>query len=169
MLTPEQLAALTASTASPVPLPEADAPYLVVTSGAQAGASIKLSQGAKVNEWEIGRDEERDIRFDEDGVSGFHAKIVNEGARWKVMDQMSANGTLVNEKRGTISFLSSGDRIRFGPVECIFQLPEASASRRGAAARSGTAGSSAGRSLWGIAALVVVVLVAAAAYFLLAG
>ena len=36
---------------------------------------------------------------------------------------MSANGTFVNGAKSNISFLASGDRIRFGPIECVFQLP----------------------------------------------
>src|SRR5690606_39092420 len=126
MLNPEQLQALLSQSPSSLqPLAAADAPLLTVTSGKQAGTAIKLVAGQETNVWNIGSDSERDIVFDEDGVSGFHAKIVNEGKRWKVIDQMSANGTLVNEKRGSISFLSSGDRIRFGPVECVFHLPSA--------------------------------------------
>ncbi len=165
LLDPEQLQALMGSSPSPEPLAAADAPHLVVMTGAQAGATLKLAAGAQANVWDVGRDAGRDIRFDEDGVSGFHAKIVNEGARWKVIDQMSANGTLVNEKRGTISFLSSGDRIRFGPVECVFQLPAGSQGGRAARSR----GASARRSPWGIIAAVVVVAAAVLVYFLFAG
>ncbi len=36
---------------------------------------------------------------------------------------MSANGTFVNGKRSNMSYLDNGDRIRFGPVECIFKTP----------------------------------------------
>ncbi|MFW6094730.1 MAG: FHA domain-containing protein, partial [Pseudomonadota bacterium] len=135
MLDPEQLQALL-SDAKPSagPMADVDAPYLTVTSGTQAGASIKLVAGEETSVWNIGSDAERDIVFAEDGVSGFHAKILNEGNRWKVIDQMSANGTLVNEKRGSISFLSSGDRIRFGPVECIFHLPASQQNPSGGAA-----------------------------------
>jgi pSer/pThr/pTyr-binding forkhead associated (FHA) protein len=57
------------------------------------------------------------------GVSGFHAKIVNEASRWKLIDQMSANGTFVNGAKSNISYLAAGDRIRFGPIDCVFQLP----------------------------------------------
>jgi pSer/pThr/pTyr-binding forkhead associated (FHA) protein len=153
-------ALLAAAKPSPNALVDTDVPYLVVTAGAQAGSTIKLQAGAQANLWDVGRDAERDIRFDEDGVSGFHAKIVNEGARWKVIDQMSANGTLVNEKRGTISFLSAGDRIRFGPVECVFQLPSTASGRRPPAA--GGKGPSRSLALWiGLGALVAVAVVAA--------
>ncbi len=76
------------------------------------------------------------------GVSALHAKIVNEGERWKVLDQMSANGTFVNGKRANVSYLSSGDRVRFGPVECVFHTDGSSAraitaSQRMVAAEAG--------------------------------
>ena len=105
-----------------------DAPVLAVSSGSRAGARIPLvaAQAAK-REWGIGCDADRDIVFADKGVSGRHAKIVNEGMRWKLIDQLAANGTFVNGNRTNMSFLSSGDRLRFGPVECIFQLPAASA------------------------------------------
>jgi pSer/pThr/pTyr-binding forkhead associated (FHA) protein len=101
-----------------------DAPVLAVSSGSRAGARIPLvaAQAAK-REWGIGCDADRDIVFADKGVSGRHAKIVNEGMRWKLIDQLAANGTFVNGNRTNMSFLSSGDRLRFGPVECIFQLP----------------------------------------------
>ena len=70
------------------------------------------------------------MQFQDSGVSALHAKIVNEGERWKVLDQMSANGTYVNGKRSNVSYLTSGDRVRFGPVECIFQGSRAAAAPR---------------------------------------
>ena len=100
------------------------APYLQVSSGMAAGTRLKLGPGQQTSMWEVGSEPERDIVLTDDGVSGFHAKIVNEGARWKIIDQMSANGTYVNERKSNISYMASGDRVRFGPVECVFHLPE---------------------------------------------
>ena len=74
-------------------------------------------------EWSVGSDEGREIRIQRDGVSGLHAKIVNAGKQWKVVDQVSGNGTFVNGKRVNVSYLNSGDRIAFGPAECVFQAP----------------------------------------------
>jgi pSer/pThr/pTyr-binding forkhead associated (FHA) protein len=103
-----------------------DAPLLVVSSGSRAGARVPLvaAQSAK-REWSVGCDADREIVFTDKGVSGRHAKIVNEGTRWKLIDQLAANGTFVNGNRTNMSFLTAGDRLRFGPVECIFQLPAA--------------------------------------------
>ena len=57
-----------------------------------------------------------------------HAKLVSDGKRWKVVDQLSANGTFVNGKRCNVSYLAAGDRIAFGSVECTFQLPKGGAA-----------------------------------------
>jgi pSer/pThr/pTyr-binding forkhead associated (FHA) protein len=113
-----------------------DGPHLHVVSGSRAGLNIKLAVGESGNrEWTLGSQADREVQFQDSGVSALHAKIVNEGARWKVLDQMSANGTFVNGKRSNVSYLSSGDRVRFGPVECVFQTSRAPA----AAKRAGSA------------------------------
>lgn len=102
-------------------MPTLDGPHLQVVSGSRAGLSIKLAVGESgMKEWTIGSQSEREVQFQDSGVSALHAKIVNEGARWKVLDQMSANGTFVNGKRSNMSYLANGDRLRFGPVECVF-------------------------------------------------
>jgi pSer/pThr/pTyr-binding forkhead associated (FHA) protein len=112
-----------------------DAPHLHVVSGGRAGLNIKLTVGESgVREWTIGSQADREVQFQDSGVSALHAKIVNEGERWKVLDQMSANGTFVNGKRSNVSYLTAGDRVRFGPVECIFQVSRAGAAPRRAAA-----------------------------------
>ena len=101
-----------------------DGPHLHVVSGSRTGLNIKLTVGESgVKEWTIGSQADREVQFQDSGVSALHAKIVNEGERWKVLDQMSANGTFVNGKRSNVSYLTAGDRVRFGPVECIFQTP----------------------------------------------
>ncbi len=103
-----------------------DAPYVGVKSGRSAGENLKLKPGPSGNVWKIGSDSNNDIAIGDDGVSGFHATIKNEGNRWKLTDQMSANGTFVNGAKIGVHFLSSGDRIRFGPIDCVFQLPSGS-------------------------------------------
>jgi pSer/pThr/pTyr-binding forkhead associated (FHA) protein len=119
---PAQMKQMASAAPPVVPLPSAvDGPHLQVVSGTRAGLNIRLAVGDSGNaEWTIGSQADREVQFMDPGVSALHAKIVNEGERWKVLDQMSANGTFVNGKRTNVSYLASGDRVRFGPVECIF-------------------------------------------------
>ena len=118
-----------------------DGPHLHVVSGSRTGLNIKLTVGESgVREWTIGSQSDREVQFQDSGVSALHAKIVNEGERWKVLDQMSANGTYVNGKRSNVSYLTAGDRVRFGPVECIFQSSRAGAAPRRSASSSSEAG-----------------------------
>jgi len=139
-----------------------DGPHLHVVSGSRTGLNIKLTVGQSgVREWTIGSQADREVQFQDSGVSALHAKIVNEGERWKVLDQMSANGTYVNGKRSNVSYLSAGDRVRFGPVECIFQTSRASAAPRRSASSggSGERGESKSKTLLiaGIAFVVTIV------------
>ena len=108
-----------------------DGPHLQVVSGSRSGLNIRLAVGDSGNaEWTIGSQVDREVQFQDSCVSALHAKIVNEGERWKVLDQMSANGTFVNGKRANVSYLASGDRVRFGPVECVFHVDGSSNSVR---------------------------------------
>lgn len=129
---PAQLKQMVNAPASaPVNTAAIDGPHLHVVSGSRAGLNIKLTVGdSGMKEWTIGSQHDREVQFQDTGVSALHAKIVNEGERWKLLDQMSANGTFVNGKRSNVSYLSSGDRVRFGPVECVFQTSRGGASRR---------------------------------------
>jgi pSer/pThr/pTyr-binding forkhead associated (FHA) protein len=115
-----------------------DTPLLIVPGDPDGSMRVQLRANASdKQEWTVGSEGEREILIKRMGVSALHAKIVNDGKRWKVIDQLSANGTFVNGKRCNVSFLSSGDRIAFGTVECIFQLP---AGAQSALASSGGAG-----------------------------
>ncbi len=109
-----------------------DVPMLVIRSGRRAGETVRLeSSNATSGTWSIGSDADRDIILADDGVSGRHATLRNDGKRWRIADQMSANGTFVNGAKVNAQFLSSGDRLRFGQVECGFQLPTGAARKDG--------------------------------------
>jgi hypothetical protein len=114
-------------------------PQLTIYDGGGLPLTVQL-RGSDPNncEWNIGSDEGREIRITRDGVSGLHAKIVNSEKVWKVVDQVSGNGTFVNGKRVTVSYLKNGDRIAFGPAECVFQAPDSKAT---AATRPSSPGS----------------------------
>jgi pSer/pThr/pTyr-binding forkhead associated (FHA) protein len=125
---PAQMKQMASSAAPVAAAPSAvDGPHLQVVSGSRTGLNIQLAVGDSGNaEWTIGSQADREVQFMDSGVSALHAKIVNEGERWKVLDQMSANGTFVNGKRANVSYLASGDRVRFGPVECVFRTDASS-------------------------------------------
>lgn len=117
-------------------------PCLTVTSGGREGAVISLAGGdANGGEWTIGRGAECAIRFDETDISEWHAKIVREGQKWKLIDAISSNGSFVNDLRVGMSYLSPGDCLRFGRTECVFHLPGAAATAR---ARNPTASNGGG-------------------------
>jgi len=96
-------------------------PHLLVMTGADAGTVLKFGDDA--SEWSIGTDADRELNLADSGISAFHAKISHEDGRWKVIDQMSANHTFVNDQQTTVSYLRHGDRVRFASVECEIRLP----------------------------------------------
>jgi pSer/pThr/pTyr-binding forkhead associated (FHA) protein len=54
-------------------------------------------------------------------VSRVHAEIRSEGDQWVIVDLDSTNGTRVNGAPVTSAPLRSGDRIRLGEVEALFE------------------------------------------------
>lgn len=149
--------ALKAGGAGPSPAADTQVPYLIVQTGSRAGEQISLrGAGPTKKEWHVGSDPDREIVLTDAGVSGKHAKIVNDGESWKLIDQLASNGTFVNGTRTILSFLNSGDRLRFGPVECVFQLPTQARAARSA----GSSASKRGGRLVRFAAIALVSLVA---------
>jgi pSer/pThr/pTyr-binding forkhead associated (FHA) protein len=106
-------------------------PQLRIYDGAQPRVVQLLTSDPSKREWSVGSDEGREIRIQREGVSGLHAKIINAGKVWKVVDQVAANGTFVNGERVNMRYLNSGDRIDFGPVESVFEAPGLAATARG--------------------------------------
>ncbi|MGH8495956.1 MAG: FHA domain-containing protein [Gammaproteobacteria bacterium] len=133
-LTKEEIEKLRSQSAPAKAAGKVDEPCLEVCSGSSTGKQVKLQGGRGETEWGIGSDASRDIVLGDEGVSAYHAKLVNAGKTWKLIDQMSANGTWVNGRKANISYLSPGDRIKFGPVECVFHAP--GGGTRGTARRS---------------------------------
>jgi len=64
----------------------------------------------------IGRGLAADLQLDEGSVSRRHAIFVNRGFGARILDDRSANGTLVNGRRVTQADLRSGDVIVLGRV-----------------------------------------------------
>jgi pSer/pThr/pTyr-binding forkhead associated (FHA) protein len=141
--------------ADTLPRGEVDSPSLIVLSGAHSGTKIKLqSARGEGAEWRIGSGAECEVQFTEEGVSALHAKIVNDGQRWKLVDQMSANGSYVNGKRSSMVYLSAGDRISIGPTESEFQLP--ASARQGTSANIASASPGGKRKIMLVAAFAAV-------------
>jgi pSer/pThr/pTyr-binding forkhead associated (FHA) protein len=101
-------------------------PHLEIMSGSLAQCIIKLiAEPSGHTQWTIGSQLDCDIVFTDSGVSNLHARLVNEGTTWTVIDQMSVHGTWVNGRRGHRFDLSSGTVVRFGPVQCTFRTTAA--------------------------------------------
>ena len=64
----------------------------------------------------LGRGFTADLRLEEQRVSRTHAILVQRGARVRLLDDRSANGTFVNGRRVVESELRDGDVILIGPV-----------------------------------------------------
>lgn len=146
MLSRDELAAMAAGSSPAATAGESvRGPHLRVLAGASAGEVLRLDgQG---DEWTVGSDAGRDLVLSDAGISGFHAKISHDGGRWRIIDQMSANGTWVNGDKITVSYVGNGDRVRFAQVECEVQL--GNTARR--TASGGDSGST--RRTWVIAAV----------------
>jgi len=168
LLSGTQVAGLRAALNAELLATAVDVPTLTLVSSAQQGQQFKLTgKGEGSAKWEIGRTATCDIVIDDPSVSSNHAQIINDGARWKLIDLMSANGTYVNGEKGLTTYLGNGDQIRFGTVDAVIQLAGVAAtanSTNKAAAKATATTASAGRSTASIAAIafaVTLVLIAA--------
>jgi pSer/pThr/pTyr-binding forkhead associated (FHA) protein len=61
-----------------------------------------------------------DVRLDNATVARRHATLVRDGHRTVILDDGSADGTLVNGQRSSRSTLTSGDVVRLGAVELTY-------------------------------------------------
>ena len=139
---------------------EASCPVLVALSGDIKGKVFKFNTREKLTKWEIGRADSCEISIDDGSVSTNHAQLIHEGQRWKLIDLMSANGTYVNDNKGLTSYLSSGDKVRFGQVEFLFKLQESEGAPSSAESTLANE-AKAGVPSWVIAAGAFVITVAA--------
>lgn len=76
----------------------------------------------------IGREEENDIRLNDDRVSRFHAKIQEDAGRVIMTDLDSTNGTRINGHPVRMRVLQLGDQILFGRCLMVYGSPEELAS-----------------------------------------
>jgi hypothetical protein len=92
--------------------------------GGVNGEQYVLSKGTFV----IGRDEGADLSLaDEPGMSRVHAKIVAENDRYRIIDNQSRNGTLVNGRPVQSELLYDGDLIGVGT--CVLRFAQRGVKR----------------------------------------
>jgi pSer/pThr/pTyr-binding forkhead associated (FHA) protein len=85
--------------------------YLEV-HGARGTLLVPLKRGVI----HVGRGLSADLHLDEASVSRRHAIVVKRGSATRILDDRSANGTLVNGRRVQQAELRSGDVIVLGRV-----------------------------------------------------
>lgn len=97
-----------------------NAPCLEVIGGEMNGTQFRLL-GEMVT---LGRSEDCDIRLEgTKGVSRTHAQIILSGNDLLLRDLGSANGTLVNGKKITETFLQPGSKIQIGNIALRLLVP----------------------------------------------
>jgi pSer/pThr/pTyr-binding forkhead associated (FHA) protein len=111
--------------------PPVNEPCLVFMREGESNTVVPLViKDSPEQEWIVGRRSECDIHIDAKSVSSVHAKILRVGRQWYAIDAISVNGLFVNGFQVGKQYLSSGDSIRFGNVECIFRLPGRTTAKR---------------------------------------
>ena len=87
----------------------ADIPVLVCTAGALRGTRFVVPEDGALR---IGRADENDVVISDDGVSRFHAELLNQNGSLWLQDAGSRNGVFVNGVRViTHQALKVGDEI----------------------------------------------------------
>src|ERR1700760_3640451 len=90
------------------------------------GRSLLLALSRPITH--IGRGLTADARLEDAHVSRRHAILALRGEGARVLDDRSANGTFVNGRRITVSYLSDGDVLRFG--RAVLRYVEVSPPRK---------------------------------------
>ncbi|MFL0804644.1 MAG: FHA domain-containing protein [Agarilytica sp.] len=98
-----------------------DKPCLICISGTYIGKVFKFNPTKPTNKWEIGKSPDCDVCLDDESISANHAQLINEGARWKLVDLMSTNGSFINGQKTLTSYLSNDDNIRLGEIQLKFK------------------------------------------------
>jgi pSer/pThr/pTyr-binding forkhead associated (FHA) protein len=85
----------------------------------------------------IGREEDNQIRLNDERVSRFHAKIQEDGGRIILTDLDSTNGTRVNGHPVRMRVLQIGDHVLIGRCLLLYGSPEQIADRIGQLEKAG--------------------------------
>jgi len=92
---------------------------LRIASGPQAGRAVPFRRDALT----IGRGPNNDVALQDTRASRNHAQIRREPEGFVLYDQGSMNGTFVNGQQVSRRVLRSGDHIRVGETELVFEGP----------------------------------------------
>jgi diguanylate cyclase (GGDEF)-like protein len=90
-------------------------PCLIVLTGSNVGETYHLDQP----ETTLGRSTQTTLRFNDDGVSRKHARLVLTNDQVVVEDLGSANGTFVNGDPIISQTLKEGDKVRLGSTTVL--------------------------------------------------
>jgi hypothetical protein len=94
--------------------------WLVTFSSNSAGDDYQLREGKTI----IGGDSDCDISLKDNEVSGKHATILYRKNKFRIKDELSTNGTRLNndiDLMGEHEDLDDGDRIIVGKTEFLFR------------------------------------------------
>jgi hypothetical protein len=97
-------------------LPRSVAAHLEAVGGAYRTFAVTTTRTI------IGRGESADIRLDDGTVSRKHATILHTGDEFRIRDDGSANGTLLNGSRVLEYALRNGDELLIGDVALRFVI-----------------------------------------------
>ncbi|MFO0311985.1 MAG: FHA domain-containing protein [Planctomycetota bacterium] len=108
------------------PLPT---PALPTTAAARLflrGPSLRRVVRLHTNPARIGRDENLDAVLPDESISGVHAEIRFDGARWLVLDRDSRNGTVADGDvlRGRSKPIARNAILGFGNVRAVFLVDD---------------------------------------------
>jgi len=103
-----------------------------LVDGKSIAMLTRAQGGEEPDRWEvtslplrIGRSSSNDIVIKDASVSRHHARILLQNGRLLILDENSANGTFVNQKRTRLKKLHDGDEVQLGDVQLRFELTSA--------------------------------------------
>lgn len=96
-------------------------PALVATTKPHVGEQFVLEAGKNT----IGRGNGNTVTIYDPAASAVHAQITLQAGKWKILNLLSSNGTIVNGEKVSDRELSFGDKIRVGHTEFLFTLLDA--------------------------------------------